>query len=70
MRISKNNNIKDVLDDQGRKQTWLLTKLEDEGNYINISTVSRYCNNEIQPPAGTLKVIAGTLSVQMEDLIA
>jgi len=70
MRISKNNNLKDILEEQGRKQTWLLQKLEGEGVYLNISTISRYCSNEIQPSASTLKIISVFLGVTMEELIA
>ena len=70
MRLSKSNNLKIFLDAEGRKQTWLRDKLEEEGIYLNISTISRYCNNEIQPSASTLKVISVFLGVSMEELIS
>jgi putative transcriptional regulator len=58
------NRIKIVLLEKGRTSKWLATELDK-----NISTVSRWCTNENQPPLETIDEIAKLLKVDRRDLI-
>ena len=58
------NRIKVVLVEKGKTSKWLAKQLNK-----NISTVSRWCTNEIQPPLQTLDEIAEVLKVNIHDLI-
>lgn len=58
------NRIKIVLLEKGKTSKWLAAQLER-----NISTVSRWCTNENQPPLETLDEIAKLLKVDRRELI-
>ena len=58
------NRIKDVLEDQGRSQKWLATKLCKSYNMVNA-----YVQNRQQPRLEVLNDIAEILNVDIKDLI-
>jgi len=58
------NRIKIVLLEKGKTSKWLAAQLKK-----NISTVSRWCTNDTQPPLETLDKIAKLLKVDRRDLI-
>ena len=58
------NRIKEVLAEEGRSSKWLAAKLEKD-----VTTVSRWCNNHIQPSLETLDKIAKILGVQIRELL-
>jgi len=58
------NRIKEVLEDQGRSQKWLATKLGKSYNMVNA-----YVQNRQQPRLEVLFEIAEILDVQPKDLI-
>lgn len=58
------NRIKIVLVEQGRTNNWLAGKLGK-----NVTTVSRWCTNDMQPSLETLVKIADTLKVDVKDLL-
>lgn len=58
------NRIKIVLLEKGKTSKWLAAQLNK-----NISTVSRWCTNENQPPLETLDEIAKLLKVDRRELI-
>jgi putative transcriptional regulator len=60
----KYNRIKDVLQVQGRKQSWLAETLGK--SYI---VVTKYCNNKSQPSIPTLCQIAEILDVDVRELL-
>jgi ribosome-binding protein aMBF1 (putative translation factor) len=60
----KLNRIKDVLNAQGRKQSWLADQLGK--SYV---VVTRYCNNKTQPNIPTLVEIARILDVDVRELL-
>jgi len=60
----KLNLIKDVLEKQGKTQTWLAEKLDKD-----FVTVTRYANNKRQPTLETLFEIAQILRVSPRELI-
>lgn len=60
----KYNRIKDVLQEQGKTQTWLSDQLEKE-----FVTVTRYVNNVRQPSIETLFEIGKALKVNPKELI-
>jgi putative transcriptional regulator len=60
----KLNLIKEVLQQQGKTQTWLADKLD-----IEFLTVNRYANNNRQPSIERLVEIAKILKVSPRDLI-
>jgi len=62
--ISQMNRIKEVLEEEGIKQTWLAHKMGKSYN-----TVNRYVGNKIQPNLELLCIIAETLDVDVKDLI-
>jgi len=58
------NQIKVILDEQGRSQVWLSRQVGK--SYL---TVTNYCNNKRQPSLSTLGKIAGILDVDIRDLL-
>jgi len=56
--------IKEVLEQQGKTQTWLAEKLDRD-----FVTVTRYVNNKRQPTLETLFEIAQILRVSPRELI-
>ncbi|TLU98849.1 helix-turn-helix transcriptional regulator [Dyadobacter luticola] len=58
------NRIKEVLNEQGRKQAWLAEKLGK--SYV---VVTNYCNNKSQPTIETLREIAFLLDVDVTELL-
>lgn len=58
------NNIKYVLESQGRSKAWLSRELN-----IHITTVYRWCSNSTQPGGSHLKAVSDLLNVPMEELI-
>ncbi len=60
----KMNCIKDVLQSQGRTQTWLAEQIDK--SYV---IVTNYCNNNAQPSIAILRVIAKTLDVDVRELL-
>lgn len=59
------NRIKEVLAENGVKQTWLAEKLGKSFNMVN-----DYCNNRRQPTLEVLFEISEILKVKVKDLIA
>ncbi len=60
----KMNRIKDVLQEQGRTQTWLAEKIDK--SYV---VVTNYCNNNSQPSIPVLRQIAKELGVDVRELL-
>ena len=58
------NRIKEVLEEQGKTQTWLAEKLDKD-----FVTVTRYVNNHRQPSLEVLFEIAKILKVNAKELI-
>ena len=58
------NRIKEVLEQQGKSQTWLAEQLDKD-----FQTVTRYVNNYRQPTITTLFEIAKILRVSPRDLL-
>jgi ribosome-binding protein aMBF1 (putative translation factor) len=58
------NRIKDVLEDQGRSQKWLATKLRKSYNMVNA-----YVQNRQQPRLETLYDIAKILNIEVKELL-
>jgi len=58
------NRIKAVLAEQGKTNNWLADKLS-----INITTVSKWCRNEMQPRVEKLFQIAKALNVDVSELL-
>lgn len=58
------NRIKEVLEEQGKTQTWLAEKLDRD-----FVTVTRYVNNHRQPSLEIIFEIAKVLRVNPKDLI-
>ncbi len=58
------NRLKEVLAEEGRTSKWLAAKLEKDP-----TTVSRWCNNRVQPSLETLDKIADVLSVNIQTLL-
>ncbi|MFR9545697.1 MAG: helix-turn-helix transcriptional regulator [Rikenellaceae bacterium] len=62
--MEKINRIKEVLKDEGRTAKWLAQKLE-----VDVATMSRWCNNHIQPNLSTLRKIAMILDVNVQEFL-
>lgn len=60
----KMNRIKDVLQAQGRSQTWLAEQIGK--SYV---VVTNYCNNNSQPSIPVLRDIAKELDVDVRELL-
>lgn len=58
------NRIKEVLQEQGRTQTWLADKIDK--SYV---IVTNYCNNNSQPSIPVLREIAQVLDVDVRELL-
>jgi len=58
------NKIKEILEAQGRTQTWLAKQIEK--SYV---VVTNYCNNNKQPSIPLLYEIAKTLDVDVRELL-
>jgi putative transcriptional regulator len=61
---SKMNRIKDILELQGRTQTWLAKQIDK--SYV---VVTNYCNNNKQPSIPLLYKIAEILNVEVRELL-
>jgi putative transcriptional regulator len=62
--IKKYNRIKEVLNAQGRRQSWLAEQLGK--SYV---VVTNYCNNKTQPSIAVLRDIALVLDVDVRELL-
>ncbi len=62
--MSKINRLKVVLAEKDKTSKWLAETLERD-----TATVSRWCNNHVQPSLETLDKIAKLLGVDRKDLI-
>lgn len=58
------NRLKEVLAEEGRTSKWLATKIEKDP-----TTVSRWCNNHVQPSLEMLDKIAKTLGIDIKKLL-
>ncbi|MBL7700546.1 MAG: helix-turn-helix transcriptional regulator [Chitinophagaceae bacterium] len=58
------NRIRVVLAEKGITNKWLAEKLNK-----NQTTISRWCNNDMQPSIETLLEIANVLTVDIKDLL-
>jgi transcriptional regulator with XRE-family HTH domain len=64
MLIRNLNKIKEILEAQGRSQTWLAKQLKK-----SYPVVTNYCNNNTQPSLYILNEIAEILDVDIKDLL-
>ena len=62
--MEKMNKIKVVLAEKGKSNKWLAATLE-----VQEVSVSRWCQNKMQPSIETLYKIAATLEVDICDLL-
>ncbi len=58
------NRIKAVLAEKGKSNNWL-----SQQTGKNITTVSRWCTNDMQPTMDTLFTIAAVLDVDVRELL-
>ena len=58
------NCIKEILESQGKSQTWLAEQLD-----LDFQTIARYVNNRRQPSIAKLFEIAKVLKVNVKELI-
>lgn len=58
------NRIKAVLAEKGKTNIWLAEELK-----VNKTTVSKWCQNEMQPTMETLFSIAEALDVDVRELL-
>jgi putative transcriptional regulator len=58
------NRIKAVIAEQGKTNLWLAEELD-----VHTSTVSKWCQNEMQPTVESLFAIADTLEVDVRTLL-
>ncbi|NII27593.1 helix-turn-helix transcriptional regulator [Pseudoflavitalea sp. X16] len=58
------NRLRVVLAEKGLTNKWLAEKMKK-----NPTTVSRWCNNEMQPSLETLLDVANVLGVDVKDLL-
>ncbi|WP_369793078.1 helix-turn-helix transcriptional regulator [Flavobacterium sp. 316] len=58
------NKIKEILESQGRTQTWLAKQIDK--SYV---VVTNYCNNNKQPSIPLLYQIAEVLDVDVRELL-
>lgn len=58
------NRIKAVLAENGKTSNWLASELN-----VNITTVSKWCRNEMQPRVDSLFSVAEALDVDVRDLL-
>lgn len=64
MKVGKYNRIKDVLEEQGRTQTWLAKKLN-----LTFRQVNSYCSNSAQPSIPVLYDISELLQTPVSELL-
>lgn len=64
MALKKHNRIKAVIAENDRSSKWLAQQLN-----VNISTVSKWCTNDIQPRVEMLSRIAEALEVDIRELL-
>jgi putative transcriptional regulator len=62
--IEAKNNIKAVLEEQGRSQVWLAKAIDK-----SVNTVNAYVQNRTQPSLDILYKIAEVLNVNPKDLL-
>lgn len=62
--MAKLNRIKAVLAEQEKTSKWLADQVGKSA-----CTVSKWCNNKVQPDLSTLDHIARTLKVDVKDLL-
>jgi putative transcriptional regulator len=62
--IEAKNNIKSVLEQQGRSQVWLAKAIDK-----SVNTVNAYVQNRTQPSLDVLYKIAEVLGVNPKDLL-
>ncbi len=62
--IEAKNNIKSVLEQQGRSQVWLSKAIDK-----SVNTVNAYVQNRTQPSVEVLYRIAELLGVSIKDLL-
>lgn len=60
----KINRLKIVLTEQSKTSKWLAKELGK-----SVSTVSRWCTNEVQPSVETLAEIADLLKIDVRELL-
>lgn len=58
------NRIKAVLAENGKTSNWLAAELG-----VNITTVSKWCRNEMQPRVDSLFSVAEALDIDVKDLL-
>lgn len=58
------NRLRVVLAEKGLTNKWLAEKLKK-----NPTTISRWCNNDMQPSLETLLDVANVLGVDIKDLL-
>lgn len=58
------NKIKEILESQGRTQTWLAKQIDK--SYV---VVTNYCNNNKQPSIPLLYQIAEVLDIDVRELL-
>jgi putative transcriptional regulator len=58
------NRLRVVLAEKGLTNKWLAEKMQK-----NPTTISRWCNNDMQPSLETLLDIANVLGVDIKDLL-
>lgn len=64
MRNSGKNRIKEVIQEQGRRNNWIYEQIN-----VKETTFGHWLTNHSQPSIFQLKQIADILGVKMEDLI-
>lgn len=64
MKVGKYNRIKEVLEEQGRTQTWLAKKLN-----LTFRQVNSYCSNSAQPSIPVLYDISELLQTPVAELL-
>ncbi len=58
------NRIKEILNEQGRSQTWLAKQINR-----SYATTTNYCNNKSQPSISILRKAAEALEVDVKELL-
>lgn len=58
------NRLREVLEDQGKSQTWLAEQMD-----LDFQTITRYVNNNRQPTLPRLYEIAKILKVNPKELL-
>lgn len=67
---SKNlNNLKEVLDREGRTQAWLVKKVNEKGVKLDRSKISLICSEKANTSIPTWIKIADLLECSLDDLL-